>query len=322
MSGAGPPLAMTRPPKTAPGEQSRTALSASRRTEMVAHYPDRLAEAIEAFGRQRVHSLVVWTKDPRNLLEHGRLCQVASSLPQTFVHWTVTGLGGSALEPNVPPAEALLPLLPKLIEWLGSPERLHWRFDPLVEVNGSEGSLGNVDLELFRRLAQEFAREGIGVVRTSFVTLYPKVVRRLAAAGLAPRDFTLEERVRLLAGMGEIAASLGMQLLTCCEPLGVCPPGKPGFPRQACIDGRLLARLHPQREPCSQRRARGQRPLCGCTESFDVGHYLRCPNGCLYCYAQPASGKDQGGRMRDEGKGASPPPSSLSLHPSSFRDGG
>jgi DNA repair photolyase len=261
----------------APG--ARTVLSASRRTELVAHYPDRLAAALEAFGPERVHTLVVWTKDPRNLLAHPRLRDLAGRLPQTFVHWTVTGLGGSALEPNVPAPEALLPVLPGLIEWLGSPRRLQWRFDPLVEVSRAGQTLGNLDLELFGRLAGEFASRGVEVVRTSFVTLYPKVRRRLAAAGLTAREFQAGERAGFLARMRELACRVGMQVLTCCEP---------GVPRESCIDGRLLAELHPAREPCSQRRARDQRPRCGCTESFDLGYYLRCPNGCLYCYAQPA----------------------------------
>ena len=261
-------------------QDSKTVLSASRRTEMVGHYPDRLADAILAFGPERVHSLVVWTKDPRNLLTHHRLRQVASDLPQTFVHWTVTGLGGSPLEPRVPTPEVLLPSLPELVQWLGSPERLQWRFDPLLEVSGGDRTVSNVNLQLFRRLAEAFAGAGVTVVRTSFVTLYPKVTRRLAAAGLAPREFPPRERARFLDEMGKAAASLGMEVFTCCEP---------GFSRQACIDGRLLARLHPRRAACSLRRARGQRPLCGCTESFDIGHYLRCPNGCLYCYAQPAA---------------------------------
>ncbi len=71
-----------------------------------------------------------------------------------------------------------------------------------------------------------------------------------------------------------------MEMLTCCEP---------SLPVQRCIDGALLARLHPTGEPCKTERARGQRKLCGCTVSLDVGHYLPCPNGCVYCYAHPAA---------------------------------
>lgn len=271
---------IARAPRTGKTQRSRTVLSASRRTELTAHYPDLLASRIEEYGLQRVHTLVIWTKDPRNLLLHPRLNGVASSVPQVFVHWTVTGLGGSLLEPFVPPAETVLPFLPQLVDWLGGPERLHWRYDPLLEARMGERSIGNLDLELFSALGAVFARQGVATVHTSFVTLYPKVLRRFAAAGLVPSEPSREEQEEFLAQMACCAGALGMQVLTC---------NQPGFPRRACIDGELLTRLHPLGEPCSTRRARGQRKLCGCTESYDLCHYLRCPNGCLYCYAQPSN---------------------------------
>lgn len=257
----------------------KTVLSASRRTELTAHYPDLLAHRIEEFGLHRVHTLVIWSKDPRNLLRHRRLHEVVSAIPQVFVHWTMTGLGGTLLEPGVPRPGILLPFLPELTAWLGGPERLHWRYDPLLEVRWKNRTLGNLDPEVFAGLAQEFARHGVATVHTSFATLYPKVVRRFANAGLVAREPSPGQQEELLDALAERAARLGLRMLTC---------NHPGHPRKACIDGELLSRLHPQGEPCSTRRARGQRTLCGCTESYDLCHYLRCPNGCLYCYAQPS----------------------------------
>jgi len=105
------------------------------------------------------------------------------------------------------------------------------------------------------------------------------VTRRLAAAGTELVAQTADERTRFLQQLSALAAELGMELITCCQP---------GLPPRRCIDGELLTALHPTGAPCRTDRARGQRDLCGCTASLDLGRYLPCPNRCLYCYAHPA----------------------------------
>lgn len=254
-------------------------ISASRRTDLVAHYPDRLAGRLHERGLDGIHTVVLWTKDPRNLLCHGPLREALSGVGQVFLHWTVTGLGGTFLEPNVPPAESQLGLLEGVVASLGDPRRLHWRYDPLIAARREHERVSNIDLDVFRSLAEPFARAGVPAVHTSFVSLYPKVVRRLAAAGIELEARDADEEQRFLGRLAEEAAARGMELLTCCQP---------GFPRQRCIDGELLVRLHPTGEACRTDRARGQRDLCGCTASLDIGHYLPCPSRCLYCYARPA----------------------------------
>lgn len=259
-------------------------ISASRRTELLAHYPDHLVRRVRELGPASIHTLVLWTKDPANLLRHEGVRQALAGAGQVFLHWTVTGLGGSFLEPNVPPPAEQLTLLLEIVACLGDPRRVHWRYDPLISAHRGPQHVSNVDLHLFRSLAEPFAAAGVPVVHISFVTLYPKVVRRLALAGVVVEEFSPETRRVLLDQMATTATGLGMKLATCCEP---------GHPTGRCIDGDLLAALHPTREPCSAARARGQRELCGCTVSLDIGRYLPCPNQCLYCYAHPATGATQ-----------------------------
>ncbi len=255
-------------------------ISASRRTELVAHYPDHLARRLRELGPGNVHTVVLWTKDPTNLLAHDELRDVLSQVGQIFVHWTITGLGGTFLEPNVPLPKRQLALLDRLVDHVGDPRRIHWRFDPLVSASQGERQVSNVDLDLFRSLAKAIAPAGIRVVRTSFVTIYRKVAQRLAKTGVELAAYAPERRQSFLSQLTSAAGEMGLELVTCCEP---------GFPIRRCIDGELLSRLHPREEPCRIDRARGQRELCGCTASLDVGRYLPCPNGCLYCYAHPAS---------------------------------
>jgi hypothetical protein len=258
----------------------RKVISASRRTDLVAHYPDRLARRIIDLGPEKIHTVVIWTKDASNVLDHGALREALESVGQVFVHWTITGLGGTFLEPSVSPASQQLALAERLIAFVGDCRRVHWRYDPLISADRSGESAGNVSVPLFRSLAGPLAGAGVPVVHTSFVTLYPKVVRRLASAGIAPIQPSSEDRARFLLDLSAAAADLGMRLSTCCES---------AFGRQSCIDGGLLTELHPTHEPCRTDRARGQRELCGCTVSLDVGRYLPCPNRCLYCYAHPVA---------------------------------
>jgi hypothetical protein len=268
-------------------------ISASRRTELLAHHPDYLIHRLRHIGPHNVHTLVIWTKDPTNLLRHQPLREILSDVGQLFVHWTVTGLGGTFLEPNVPPAPDQLPLLDDLVSYLGDPRRLHWRYDPLISARRGDERATNIsarrgeeratnidlDLDLFRSLAEPFARAGVPVVHTSFVTIYPKVTRRLASASVEIDDYDPDARRDFIARLAASASGLGLRLQTCCEP---------GFPIQRCIDGPLLQQLHPTNSPCPTTRAPNQRKLCGCTLSLDIGRYLPCPNRCLYCYAHPA----------------------------------
>ena len=261
------------------GPKCRQVLSASRRTELLGHYPDWFAARLEEIGPERVHSVVVWTKDATNLLQHARLRAALARVGQVFVHWTVTGLGGSFLEPNVPPPEAQLALLDQVVAFVSDPRRVHWRYDPLIGATRGEERLTNLDLDLFYGLARAFAQAGVPAVHTSFVTPYRKVLRRLAAAGVQLDTPSPDQQRDFLQSLSTLAAELGLGLITCSQP---------GFPVRRCIDGELLISLHPTHAPCRTDRARGQRDLCGCTTSLDIGRYLPCPNRCLYCYAHPA----------------------------------
>jgi hypothetical protein len=265
---------------TAREDEPKLVISASRRTELLAHYPDYFARRLRDIGPDSIHTVVIWSKDPTNLLHHQPLREALCAVGQIFLHWTITGLGGTFLEPNVPPPQDQLPLLDDLIAYLGDPRRLHWRCDPLISARRDAERASNLDLDLFRSLAEPFARARVPAVHTSFVTIYRKVARRLAAAGTEADDYDPEFRRSFLTQLAETASALGLELITCCEP---------GFPIQRCIDGDLLTRLHPTHESCRTDRARGQRKLCGCTHSLDIGRYLPCPNRCLYCYAHPAA---------------------------------
>jgi len=278
----------------------KTIISASRRTDLVAHFPQWLAEALnrgEAEVRipggktvgvdlrpEAVHTLVLWSKDFSNLLQDRFFLRTAlSRYDQLYFHFTITGLGGTFIENGVPPAAAALAQLPALVRLAGDPRRISFRFDPVVFWR--EGGARRTNLEAFQQLAPAAASLGIKDVRFSIAQWYRKAVRRSRAARWQYRDPPLEEKKAAVHRLTELASAWGFNLFSCSQDVLAKVPGvRPS----ACIDGALLQELHPRREPASTAKDRSQRPECRCTESVDIGSYNQsCPHSCLYCYANP-----------------------------------
>jgi len=254
---------------------SAKVISASRRTDLVGCYPEFLVQRLKEFPPGEVHTLVLWTKNPLNLLRIPQLNEFIALYP-LYLHLSITGLGGTELEPRIPPADEVIALIPELIRLTGSPQRISWRFDPIVRISTKNRTLEN--LSLFDQMAEKISPTGINTVRTSFVTYYPKVLKRMEKAGFSPEVPSPEEKHARWEEISRKAETHGFQLFACAVP---------GLPRSACIDGKLLNRLRPEGPRASERKAAGQRQECGCTESYDIGHYLACRHDCVYCYANP-----------------------------------
>jgi DNA repair photolyase len=102
---------------------------------MVACFPDELVRLLaEKCPPQETHTLVIWTKNPQNLLDHDALRNACSQYP-LYVHFTITGMGGTQLEPNVPRWQQMTGLLGPLVDYLGMPERVRIRLDPSFSIS-------------------------------------------------------------------------------------------------------------------------------------------------------------------------------------------
>ncbi len=279
----------------------KTVISASRRTDLVACFPDWLAAALRA-GRVRVpgprggvrdvdldpgsvHTVVLWSKDFANLVRNASgLRDILETYDQLYFHFTVTGLGGTAVEAGSPPPAEALAQLPALTAIAGRPERVTVRFDPVVFWR--EGGLVRSNLEFFGTVAEAAAGCGVRDVRMSFAQWYKKARARAASRGFDWVDPPDSEKLALAGRLAGEAAAKGLVLHACTQPLLA---GVPGLRPSSCIDSRLLERLHPRGDPASHRKDAGQRAGCLCTESRDIGTYAQaCPHGCVYCYANPA----------------------------------
>ena len=253
-------------------------ISASRRIDMVACFPDELVRLLdEKCPPDGTHTLVLWTKDPTNLLKHESLHHRGRHYP-LYVHLTITGMGGTHLEPNVPPSKETLALLGPLVDYVGNPARIRIRFDPVVHLLLPNGETV-CNLDSFETIAGEAHEHGIRDFSISWMAAYKKVVARLGKRGIRVAPVSRKQQAEELDRLNERASRYSITLHGCCVP---------GMPVSRCIDGELLTELHPEGLPCSTEKAKGQRTACGCTESFDIGWYYACPHGCIYCYANPA----------------------------------
>jgi len=269
----------TAPAPSATNAQGKVkVISASRRVDLVGGYPVLFAELLDRKAPpESVHTLVIWTKSPRNLLLHPVLSAKIRNYESLFLHLTVTGMAGSVLERNIPPPAEVLGLLPDLIPVVGGPERIRLRFDPIVHLRMPDGRLYS-NLGCFQDVIQPAAKLGIKDVTISWMDEYRKVVSHLKGKGISPQSPSIEVKRKELDILLHEGEKHGVRLHGCCEPI---------MERSRCIDGRLLSALHPRGLSCSTKKAAGQRELCGCTESYDIGAYRLCPHGCLYCYANP-----------------------------------
>ena len=277
----------------------RAVISASRRTDVPAHYYDWLREGLARgevevtvpFNRRvvpvslrpdDVHTMVLWSKD------FGRVVRDLDFWRPHRLYFNFTLNDCPALEPNVPPLGQRLEQMRVLADAFG-PERINWRFDPVVHwrpdsaIRAGATEEWRDNLAGFEALADRIAGFGVTRCTSSFMTVYRKTIARGRRLGVEFHDPPLERKRDVAARLARETARRGMVLLNCCVD-GL--EGIENLERGRCIDGALLARL--AGEPCSIERDKSQRSLCGCTESRDVGSYgMTCPHACWYCYANP-----------------------------------
>ncbi|MDR5694375.1 MAG: DUF1848 family protein [Armatimonadota bacterium] len=272
-------------------------ISISRRTDIPRFYLEWLREALQrgevtyvhpgagprtvSLLPEHVHTLVFWSKDYGLFLRDGVLHEALKRY-SVYFHFSITGMGGSFLEPLVPPADVALEQMKALARTWG-PERIEWRFDPILhwEIDGRVFS----NAEQFQKLAPAVRKIGVGRCTFSFATLYRKVHPRSRRFGFRYVDPNDEQKTEILKEMVATASSLGITLYSCADSRWTLVEG---IRDARCIDANLLSQLHPKHEPAPGGKDPSQRKECLCTPSVDVGSYTQaCSLGCMYCYANP-----------------------------------
>lgn len=258
--------------------------------------------------------IVFWTKNPAPIISY------LPELDKRGIHYyfqvTLNDYTAEGFEPNVPPVEERIETFKKLSTLIGK-ERIIWRFDPLIitpnigprELLKRIWKIGNsikgytdklvfsfIDVKAYRKVQNNLVKETL---------LFTKEDVENAEANQSQRMVIVEGLIKIRDAWEKEGWNISMA--TCAEDIDL---EKYGIEHNRCIDGELMKRifaddkelvyyLHtlkwPEKNifgeippiPKNPKKVKdtGQRKVCGCMVSKDIGMYNTCRHLCVYCYA-------------------------------------
>lgn len=258
--------------------------------------------------------IVFWTKNPKPIIPY------LHKLDEMGIHYyfqvTLNDYVKNGFEPNVPSVEERVETFKELSKIIGK-ERVIWRFDPLIisnEITPRElltriWYVGNklkgfteklvfsfVDVKAYRKVQSNLVKETSCFVKEN----------------VESAEMDENQRQEIVEGLVKIRETWrrdgwNISIATCAED---CNYESHGIEHNRCIDGELMKRifyedkellyyLHtlkwPERDifgglpsiPTKVKNVKdpGQRKVCGCMASKDIGMYNTCRHFCVYCYA-------------------------------------
>lgn len=200
-----------------------------------------------------------------------------------YIQYTLNDYDAEGLEPGVPSLPGRIETFKRLVDEMGLGSVV-WRFDPLILTD----RISKEDLLHKINNVADSLRGYVEKLVFSFadISSYRKVGRNLSVAGINYREWTEVEMVDFSSKLADM--NLGLELATCAEKVDLSDFG---IRHNRCIDPELIYRLSPEVEPIMRNMTidKGQRTLCGCITSKDIGAYNTCPHGCAYCYANTSA---------------------------------
>ena len=263
---------------------------------------------------QNTKVIVFWTKNPQPLMPY--LYELDERGIHYYFQFTLNDYVAEGFEPNVPSVEQRIETFRQLSEMIGK-ERVIWRFDPLIvtpqltphDLLVKIWNLGNKLKGLTDKLVFSFID----------INGYRKVQNNLVKESMSFSKDTIEKAEFTQQQMNEIADGLSkcrdrwakegwyVQLATCGEQIDL---DRYSIVHNRCVDGELMKQLWPDDKellyylyygelPTSmfgldftqpaltpeRLKDKGQRKVCGCMISKDIGQYNTCLHQCVYCYA-------------------------------------
>lgn len=269
-------------------------ISASRRTDIPAFYSEWFMNRIHAgycttinpFNRKQVayvslkpedaDVIVFWTKNPEPLIKH--LKELDNCGFRYYFQYTLTGYP-QAIEPHVPKLKKGISTFKKLADLI-SPEKVIWRYDPIVISKITDSDYHKKQIDHIARELEGFTHRLV----ISVVDEYRKA--KLNFDRLEKQSVNIERQISenqvgdIIGFTVDRAKRSKMEAFSCAEVLDLKPfglmPGK-------CIDDSYIKEVFGIN--VTSEKDKSQRLECGCVRSKDIGAYDTCLHGCLYCYA-------------------------------------
>lgn len=260
--------------------------------------------------------VVFWTKNPKPLIPY------LKELDELGIHYyfqfTLNDYEKELLEPNIPALEERIKTFIELSDLIGK-EKVIWRFDPMIVT--PQLSPRDILMKVWTIGNQLKCYTNKLIFSYIDINSYRKVQRNLVKESSLFSKDSIENAEFTLLQMNEIAEGLMkirerwkeegwiITLATCAEEIDL---EQYQIEHNRCIDGELMKQLFaddydlifylnygklPEKNSLFENidnkiqlspekfKDKGQRKICGCMVSKDIGMYNTCSHFCTYCYA-------------------------------------
>ena len=295
--------------------QAPIIISASRSTDIPAFYADWFVERWKkgylrwknpfngvplyvSFKKSRV--VVFWTKNPRPMMKH--LSFLKEHVKNFYFQYTLNDYDKEGYEGNVPPVDNRIKTFIELSDQIGR-KHIIWRFDPMILTDKIDVATLLSRIKNIGDQLQNYTNKL--VFSFADITIYNKVANNLKRENIVYQEFTEETMHQFAKGLQELNKTWKFEIGTCAEKI---PLEQYGIVHNKCVDDDLMIELFshdqllmdflgvkiipgnlfdstPTIEKKKNNKDKGQRELCGCIFSKDIGQYNTCPHECVYCYA-------------------------------------
>lgn len=269
-------------------------ISASRRSDIPAFYGEWFVNRLKAgyvlsrnplnaksvskltLSPRFIECIVFWTKNASDFMQY---IPVLDNLGYNYYfQYTITSYSKD-IEPLVPEKKIVVDNFINLSKKIGK-NKVIWRYDPILL---SEKYNLAYHVKWFTYLCQKLSAYTNKCV-ISFFDDYRFLGNRIKELGIselnANQMFTIAEK------LASIAKQYGIQIASCCEKIDL---DVLGIQHNRCIDPDLIESITNLK--IQKKKDLGQRPLCGCAESREIGTFNTCRHKCAYCYARRGTDK-------------------------------